>query len=287
MIVIPQLFNYRLIIGSLVLAILGLGFYSISHHNTLREQQGILERESTLIQHELSEMLEMYEAVSTDYSKLNTRFKHIELELQEALDSLSLVSANASLMSKYKSQLTTLKRHNGKLATLVDSYENENDRFKIALERKDQQLNMLESLSLELQESLDEVSLLKLEDVKVKTLATPNTKDLIETKEASMVDHVEVCLVLKKNRVTSEGSKQIYVQILAPNNTVVAGRGLVEHGGKTILYSGKTAVNTLGQQMNVCTKINVNNQTVLTPGNYEIKVFQDTKLLGETQVYLN
>ena len=66
MIVLPQSFNYRLIIGTLVIALAILGSYSISSFNAFEDQEEFLEQETKLVQNELSEMISLYDDVSVE-----------------------------------------------------------------------------------------------------------------------------------------------------------------------------------------------------------------------------
>ena len=63
MIVNPQHFNYRLIIGSLTIAVIIITGFSYSNYNELKSQELYLEQEKSLIQSELSDMLSRYDKI--------------------------------------------------------------------------------------------------------------------------------------------------------------------------------------------------------------------------------
>ena len=68
MIVNPQLFNYRLIISSLIVVLIVLGAYSYSNYESIKSHESFLIQEKQLIESELSEMLDSYEEMSDDYN---------------------------------------------------------------------------------------------------------------------------------------------------------------------------------------------------------------------------
>ncbi len=70
MIVNPQLFNYRLIIGSLLVVLAALGVFSFTNYKSIKSYQDFLEQEKLLIENELSEMLNDYDNLSEDYDFL-------------------------------------------------------------------------------------------------------------------------------------------------------------------------------------------------------------------------
>ena len=63
MIVFPQTYNYRLIIGSLILALTVLGVFTVHNQNKLEEYNSYLAQEKKLIQNELSEMISRFDTI--------------------------------------------------------------------------------------------------------------------------------------------------------------------------------------------------------------------------------
>ncbi|MCB0470943.1 MAG: hypothetical protein KDC51_10655, partial [Flavobacteriaceae bacterium] len=110
MIIIPQLFNYRLIIGSLVIVIIVLGSYSFVSFNTLKEQTEFLENEQKLMETELSQMLRLYDDLETKNNNLNAQLEESKQTAQSTLDSLRILKANEAVISKYKSQIIRLRQ---------------------------------------------------------------------------------------------------------------------------------------------------------------------------------
>ena len=114
MIVNPQFFNYRLIIGSLIVAIAILGVVSFTNYETVKSHQTFLEQEKKLVESELSEMITRYDAVGETNTTLASQLNTVKSDLQATLDSLRLLKSDVSVILKYKQQLSKLKSKNEK-----------------------------------------------------------------------------------------------------------------------------------------------------------------------------
>lgn len=294
MIVNPQLFNYRLIIGALAIAIVVLGSYSFSTYQTLKNHQDFLEQEAHLVQNELSQMIQSYDEVKTDNKELNQELKDSKTRMELALDSLNIMKADASLISKYKSQLAILNSERTRLFKKIKSIQVENDLLQTQVDSVSNELvskvSYIKDLELEnhyLTTTLSKVEALSADNVHAEALNSINFGTITTTDKLNKLDHIEVCATLLSNKLTPIGNKEIYVQILNPQNEVVEPRGSISNKTNTLTYSGKTTIQNISDEMDVCTKININSKANLTAGVYKIFIFQDMLPLGATEMELN
>jgi len=294
MIVNPQLFNYRLIIGTLVIAIVVLGSYSFSSYNTLKNHEQFVQQEVNLVQNELSDMIALYDEVSVDNKELALQLQQSQSRMQIILDSLKTAKANFPLISKYKSEIAVLKQERRSLFKQIQTIQNKNndlvEEAQHVSEKLEMQANTITMLSEEnakLENIVNEVTALKLANIDVSAIITNNTNYDVETTQAVEADNLEVCFTVEQNAFSPEGNKDIYVQILGPDNNVVSDRGAVSFGDSELIYSGKTSVNYRNKNLDVCTKINVNQKQKLKKGNYIISVFHDDFKLGSSEIILN
>ncbi|MEN8885831.1 MAG: hypothetical protein ABF246_05535, partial [Winogradskyella sp.] len=75
MIVNPQLFNYRLIIISLMVVLAVLGIFSFTNYKSTTSYEEFLQQEKSLIEKELSEMLTSYDDLSENYNLITTELQ--------------------------------------------------------------------------------------------------------------------------------------------------------------------------------------------------------------------
>ncbi|WP_338732563.1 hypothetical protein [Mangrovimonas cancribranchiae] len=266
MIVTPQLFNYRLIIGTLLFSIVALGSYSLANYNTLKEQQDFLEQEKSLIQSELTEIITMYETLSLNKNILQADFEKSKQQLLLVKDSLNIEKANVVSLSKYKTQLNQVKKQNKALFTLIDSLKKVNNNLK---------------------HTVEPIETLQATSIKAEALRTISLNTGYITNKADKTDHIKVCFNLKNNTFTPEGNKTIYVQILDPKHQVIADKGVADFNEKSLAYSGKTTVNNLKGEQEICAKIDVNKDSKLLKGDYLVNIFEESYFLGRTQLKLN
>lgn len=294
MIVNPQLFNYRLIIGTLVIAIVVLGSYSFSNYNSLRSHQEFIEQETLLVQNELNEMIRSYDGIKIDNNTIELELISTKAELQDALDSLLKSKPDVTLISKYKDQIATLKKERSRLFAQVESIKKQNvslhNEITTISEKFDSQKNQLISLEEEnkkLSQTINKMVSLSAVNVSAIALNSLNSRTDIKTSRIEKIDNIEVCLTLLSNQFTPVGNKNIYVQIIDPNNHLVAERGHVNFKDTSLSYSGMTVVNNNYGNIDVCTKINVESKKSMKEGIYNVIVFQDNLPIGNTQIELN
>jgi hypothetical protein len=294
MIVNPQLFNYRLIIGTLVVAIVVLGSYSFSSYNTLKNHEQFVQQEVSLVQNELSDMISLYDEVSVDNKELALQLQQSKSRMVFILDSLKTAKANFPLISKYKNEIAVLKQERKSLFKQIQSIQNKNNALQEEaqyvsekLETQANQLTMLAEENNKLTNIVNELTALKVNDIDVSAIITNSSSYDVDTNNAQEADNLEVCFTVLQNAFSPEGNKDIYVQILGPDNNIISNRGAASFGETELEYSGKTSVNYRNQNLDVCTKINVNQKQKLKRGNYIISVYHDDFKLGSSEIILN
>ena len=294
MIVNPQLFNYRLIIGTLVIAIVVLGSYSFSNYNSLKGHQEFIEQETLLVQNELNEMIKSYDELKIDNNAIELEFEKAKAELETALATLLSSKTDVTLISKYRNQIATLKKEKTRLLSQFESIQSQNTllqdevtNFSKKLESQNNQLLTLEKEKDILSQTINKMVSLSTANVSAIALDNLNSRTDIKTNSIDRLDNIEVCLTLLSNQFTPEGNKNIYVQILGPDNQLVVERGHINFEDSSFSYSGMTVVNNNFDNIDVCTKINVNSKKSFKEGIYNVVVFQDNLPIGNTQLELN
>ncbi len=292
MLVFPQTFNYRLIIGSLVIAIAILGSYSISSFNSFKNQEEFLEQETKLVQHELTEMISLYNDVSIENEVVNTKLNLSKSKVEDILSSVKNTKTDLSLISKYRSQINALKNERELIFDQIDSLLRDNEALHIQVDSVSQQfenqkveLANLSEKNQKLNTIISKEGILKSNNIKVVALNTTRSK-VYETTKLSEADQFEVCILLAGNALTNKGNKNIYVQILDTKDQIVSERGVLKYQGLKIGYSGKTIVKNVSEEITACLKISIRDKEKLKPGSYNVDVFQNATFLGSTSITL-
>lgn len=150
-----------------------------------------------------------------------------------------------------------------------------------------QYLKELEAENTLLSKTIKKIISVSAVNVNAVALNTVNPKTDMKTNHINDLDHIEVCLTLLSNEFTPKGNKNIFVQIIGPDNKLVVERGHVKFKNNALDYSGMTVVNNNYDNMDVCTKINVESKNLLKEGTYNVLIYNDDLQIGKTELELN
>lgn len=293
MIVNPQLFNYRLIIGFLLVVVAGLTLYSFTGQKSIEAQNQFLEQEKKLIESELAQIIERYDDVSIFNNEISHQLEDAKRATKLTLDSLSAMRRDLETLTKLREQLTQLQLKNKilfKNTNSLDQIKNDLKKENTLIDNQIQ-IKTLENSSLieqnkSLTKRLEKGALLSANSLRAKSFERVLGKKKSSAK-AKRVQTIEVCFILAENALAKTGEKDIYIQIVNPKNNVVADKGSVNFETSTLIYSAKKVIDYSNEILEVCLDIDAdNNDTPLQTGNYYISVFHKNKKLGSTSVTL-
>lgn len=293
MIVNPQLFNYRLIKGSLVIVVAVFGILGYLKYQSIEAQNTFLQQENKLIVNELSQVLNHNEVISNENEQLATQLETYHDTNSAALDSITKLTQNLSVMSKYKEenldlkkQLTSstsqLKRANNALQTVEQNYQ----QSVAQLKAQTIEISKLKDGSNSSLNSATTTNRLTANYIAVKGYETI-LNSRVFTNKAKKVNNIEVCFNLAADDNIKAGSKVIYLQILNPENNVIADKGVVSFNEQSLIYSFKTSVEYINKHTTICTAVEADrNDKPLKKGSYKINVFNENHLVGSTTLNL-
>lgn len=292
MIVNPQVFNYRLTIGTLVVALVAFTTYSFFNYSTLKSQEDFLVQEKKLLHNELNEFIDHYDALSLESEALKKELSLIKREISTTNDAMLKIETNDILVAELKTELLQLKRDNRNIKQrendLLKNTETINKEKNLAIHSLELEQNKTQNLIKEneiLENSLTKARLISANSFKAKTFKQRSSNNVTETRKASEVNNLELSFVINENALASKGTKNLYVQVIGPDNNVVADKGAVEFGEASLIYSAKTEIEYVNEAIEVHTSIKDDN--AFKKGRYYISVFENDRKLGSTQILLN
>jgi hypothetical protein len=293
MIVNPQFFNYRLIIGSLIIAVALLTVFSFTSYQSISAQQQFIEQEKNLIVGELSQMIDRYDDVSLSNNLIASNLALAKAKAKTTLDSLKMLRSDLSTLANFRQQLSHLRFKNKSLFASLDSVEQKNEELEkekrlaySSLDQKNHTISYLKNKNENLSKVLEKGALMTANSFKANGFQNIFGNRKVSTK-AKQVNSFNVCFTLAENALTTKGLKNIYIQILNPKNNVIADKGVVKFGQHSLIYSQKEAVYYNNKVLELCIDVAAeNNEQPLLEGTYNISVFQDHRKLGNAQVDL-
>ncbi|WP_405575147.1 hypothetical protein [Winogradskyella sp. Asnod2-B02-A] len=294
MIVNPQLFNYRLIISSLLVVLTVLGIYSFNKYKSIESYEGFLKQEKVLIETELSDMLLSYDDLSQDYSLMASQLQEAKLETKMALDSLRLLNSDLSIVTRFKEQLIVLKSKSKVLLSTIDSLNSANKKLQkekryalSTIKKNTSTINNLEEANDSLNKSISNAAVLKASNINAQSYRLKYGKKRI-TDKAKRANAMDVCITINENPLALKGKKDIYIQIVGPDGNVLADKGEVKFGDSSLIYSSKQIIDYNNENLEVCTAIVADeDDKPFLKGYYFITIFHRNIKLGGTSIQLN
>lgn len=293
MIVSPHIFNYRLIISSLLVVLTALGIYSFTNYKSVKSYEAFLKQEKFLMESELSEMLSSYDDLSEDYDFMDSQLIEAKLETKNALDSLRMLKGDLDIVTKFKNHLIVLKSKSKVLLSTIDSlnYANlkleEEKRYALnTIQKKTRAINELEGTNDALNRTINDAAVLKASEVNAQAYKLKSGKKRY-TERAKRANSIDVCITLTENPLTEKGRKDIYIQIVNPEGNVVSDKGEVVFGESSLIYSKKEVINFDNRNLEICTAIVAEDQDQpFSKGYYFVNVFHRNIKLGSTSIKL-
>jgi len=293
MIVNPQLFNYRLIISSLLVVLTVLGIYSFNKYKSIESYEEFLKQEKVLIETELSDMLTSYDELSQDYNLMASQLQEAKTETKDALDSLRLLDGDLSIITRFKEQLIVLKSKSKVLLSTIDSLNSANiklqkeKRYALnTIKKNTSTIIDLEEVNDSLNKSIDNAAVIIASNINATSYKLKSGKKRF-TDRAKRANVIDVCITLNENHLASKGNKDIYIQIVSPQGNVVSDKGEVVFGNTSLNYSKRELVNYNNENLEICTAVVADKEDQpFLKGYYFVNVFHRNVKLGSTSIEL-
>ena len=100
-----------------------------------------------------------------------------------------------------------------------------------------------------------------------------------ETTRADRADMIKVCFTLLENAIAESGDKNLYLNILAPDSTLL----VFEQGAE---FSAKRTIDYTNDRLDACIFYTADESAELTSGMYQIVIFEEEVVIGKTMIEL-
>ena len=292
MIVNPQLFNYKLAVGTLVIACTALASFSYYNYTTSEEKQNFLIQEKKLLENQISEIISSHDNLNITNEVLSNELEVTKSIVDQTNDSMKSLRANLSLIDTYKARLSNLRTQQQNLIKEGDSFSEankellkQNEAITNILEEQLQLIDQLQDENRLLDQNLKNAAQVTANSFKAKAYTLKNSGEALEVVKATKTDNIRVDFVLAENHLASEESKELYIQIIGPDNNIVADKGAIKFDKSSLIYSSK--VNILYTTDNTEVTADILTDERLEPGRYYVSVYEKNRRLGGTQFILN
>lgn len=278
----------KILIGILLVGLVVMAGYTFNFHHEKNENIKYLEEEKAYLQTELLEIQTAYDSLEVKNTSINNSLNKEKQRILILLDSIKTLESNYSRLKKYRRQADQLKIEKQRLLNHINALAEENKKLKTTIDSTQQILaytkQTSDSLNLkneELQQKIEEASIIQLSDIKGEGVFLKNNGEVKHTSNIHKIENIRVCFQLNESKIAPAGIKHLYIQVINPNNNLIGEKKKELFNEKELYYSAKTEVNYHQINLKVCSLMEITKNNAVK-GKYIVHIFDEDKQLSSS-----
>lgn len=280
-------------LGILLVLFLGTAFYASKLYTDKKETESSLISEKQQVMNDLSNMAKEYDAAIAETESKNEDLIEARGRIQGLMDSLKVSQNSVNSLWRYKKKYSALQEEMDILLKENDRLKGENELLATSLDSTQVQLaertvftDSLLMQNTELADVVEDAAALQTVGLKGFGVIERSSGKQIPTERARRSDKIKICFTVAKNKLTEAGDKELYVQVIDPQNNVLGSNDQIQFEDQVLNYSLISRFNYENRNLNICEYINVMEDTKFEEGNYRINVFNDKELISSSEFVL-
>jgi hypothetical protein len=284
----------KVIAGLLGVVLLGTLIYTVSLYQDKKKTEVALTSEKDLVVKDLDNLKSEYDKAILESNATNEDLVEARDRIAKYIDSVQSMKADLSTLSRYRRQVSVLKKEREQLIRQVDSLTTSNsllamerDSTFVELEKQAVFNDSLVVQNTQLAEAVERGSALNLSTFTVDAVRERSNGKMVSTTRASRTDKLKVCFTIADNVIADAGDREFLIEVLDPQGNVLGGGSTKSNDeGASVTYSKGTDFYYENQDLDVCDYINKPAGNFQT-GNYMVNVYDDKlKLLSTSRFAL-
>ncbi|WP_299221531.1 hypothetical protein [uncultured Aquimarina sp.] len=282
----------KILIGVLGALLLILGIFTYKFYNEEKREKAILQQEKDLIESELGELITKYDNAIALNEVMDDHLLKEKQRVVVLLDSLKDYDANVALIARYRREVSKLKKERERLFKLADSLTTANAQLATDLDSTNTALSerivfsdSLASQNSKLAEIVERGSALTASDTRAEGVRVRNNGKVTTTSRSSRAEKVRVCFTLSPNKLTEKGDKELFAQVINPENNLIGDKVSINFDDAVLTYSGRNKVFYENDALDVCIMVDTE-EGELVKGNYVVNLFSGPRMISNTQFEL-
>lgn len=278
----------KILTGVLAVALIALGIYTIRFYNEEKENRALLEREKSIIEDELNELIVRYDEAIAENQGLDSQLMEARGRIMVLRDSVQDLEANYAVIARYRREVNELKRERERLFRVVDSLSSQNlrlaseiDSTNVVLQERTRMSDSLQQANRSLSTQVDRAAQLQVSNLLGEGVIERNSGRLVVNDRTRRIDKIRTCFTITPNALAQAGEKDLYVQVYNQDNNLVGDQIVVQHEGGPMVYSAATTVYYENEELDVCILANTLSENLIA-GTYRVFLYHDTELIGVT-----
>lgn len=280
-------------LGILLVLFLGTAFYTSKLYKEKKENEATLISEKKQVMADLNNMAKEYDLAIGENEVANQKLVEARERIQGLMDSLKISQNSVNSLWRYKKKFLALQEEMDVLLAENDSLKVENKLLATSLDSTQVQLaertmftDSLLVQNSELAEVMENAAVLQTVDLKGFGVIERRSGKLIPTERASRSDKIRVCFTIAKNSLVQAGDKELYVQVIDPNNNVLGANEQIQFEQKVLNYSLVSKFNYENRNLNICEFVSPNGDEKFEKGRYVVNVFNENDLVSSSEFNL-
>ena len=276
----------KVLTGILAVALLALGIYTVKFYNEEKENKAILQKEKTVIEDELNDLIIKYDEAIEENEVMDQDLVNARDRIERLLDSVQDYDATYAMNTRLQREISNLKVERERLFRIVDSLSDQNRRMatsldstSIALQERTRISDSLQNTNQNRSNKVDRASQLKITGLSGEGVIVRNSGKLVENDRTRRIDQVRTCFTITANDLAGPGERNMYVQVYNPENELVGEEIVVNHEGGPMVYSAASKVYYENNELDVCILANTQEERLIE-GTYKVYVYAEDILLG-------
>jgi hypothetical protein len=284
----------KVLAGLLGVILLATIIYTVSLYQEKKKNEAVLTQEKELVVADLESLKSEYDKAIIESNKTNEELVAARDNIAKYIDSVNAMKADLATLSRYRRQVSVLKKEREELLRQVDSLKQSNtmiamqrDSTFVELEKQTVFNDSLIVQNTQLAEAVERGSALNLTQFNVDAVRERSNGTLRSTARARRTDKLKICFTVADNVIAEAGDREFYIEVLDPQGNVMGGTNTKTiEDGPTISYTKNTNFYYENAALDVCDYIS-NYAGEFQQGNYMVNVYDDAlKLLGTSRFEL-
>ena len=284
----------KIITGILAVLLVVAGAFAIKLYNQEKNTKAELTEEKELVLNDLKQMVTKYDAVIEENNLKDTELNQARDRIQVLIDSVQKMEANISVLRRYRDEVYKLKKEREYLFAQNDSLKGMNKMLAMRVDSTTYELEVSkmkrDSLAMVKEELAEKVALgssLAANKLVGTGVIVRNSGKLVENENARRVDRIRACYTVPQNRIAEAGDKQLYVQVLDPQNNILGENKTVTIDSVTsITYSAISKFYYEKTALDICENVAPRGDK-FAEGLYKINIFDGGKMIASTSLVLD
>ncbi len=284
----------KVLAGLLGVVLLGVIIYTVSLYQDKKKTETDLIHEKGLVVEDLNSLKSEYDKAILESNATNEELVSARDNIAKYLDSVKTMKADISSLSRYRRQVSVLKKEREQLLRQVDSLTQSNtliamqrDSTFVQLEKQTVFNDSLVVQNTQLADVVERGSALNLSKFNIDAVKERKSGKLVSTSRAKSTDKFKICFTIADNVIASAGDREFFVEVLDPQGNVLGESfNKSNDSGASITYSKTTSFYYENKSLDVCDYIN-KPAGDFQKGNYMVNVYDEgLKLLATNRFAL-